>query len=149
MRRSRARSSHEPSGWWVGVALALGPSACAGRAAGEFEVIPRVPTYVLHIEDVAARVRRAPQELGTQLGGVRVSGVLVRRGPPCDAAPGGRCRVRHVFADPGGTEMQAELSDDPGALEVGRTYVLLGNVEATNDASERWVFKGAVLAVSR
>jgi hypothetical protein len=104
---------------------------------------------VLHVEDIEARVHRAPHELGTQLGGVRVAAVLVRVAERCPPQTAGRCAERHVFADPEGTDMLAELVDDPARLEVGRTYVLWGNVEAVNDAPRRWVFKGSVLAVAR
>lgn len=139
------------------LASALAASSCAAQTSPDLEVISRVPGFVLTVEDLRARIQRAPRELGVQTAGVRVHGILTLRGELCSPAPGARVadprcgadrKKRHRFGDPGGAEISLVLVDGVPVVE-GRHYVLDGEVELAPDEPERWLFRGRVLAEVR
>ncbi len=135
------------------VALALMLSACGTSSAGEIETIGRVPEWVLTVDDLSERVRRSPQEVGVETGGLRVVGVLTQLPAACDsrnpAACGLGAATRYRFRsswEQGAPEMSVVVSNLEAPLEVGQTYVLYGTVNVAPEVPERWELRAVVLA---
>lgn len=137
--------------------IVLAALGCAAQTSPDLEVITGVPGYVLTVQDLVDRVARSPRELGVQTRGVKVQGVLERRGALC-AAPSKRgatdpsCGAiraeRHRFGDGQGGSIPLVLEDGVPVIE-GRRYVLDGAVEVAPDEPERWLFRARVLAEVR
>ncbi len=144
----------------LGLALALATSLASGCGTTTgFEVIHAVPSYVLTVDDLVARVHRSPRELGVRTEGVQVVGVLVRKGLPCDVASFGAVarpeactgpENANVFSssrDPGaGASMSVLLYGADANVVEGEVYVLAGSVEVAPSMPDRWALRAQVLA---
>lgn len=133
--------------------LSLAMLSCGGSATGEIETISRVPVWVLTVDDLSERVRRSPQEVGVETGGLRVVGVLGQLPSQCDPRNPASCGLgattRYRFRsswEPGAREISVVLSNLEAPLELGQTYVLYGTVNVAPDVPERWELRAVVLA---
>ena len=153
LRRSKSKRLGRRA---IGLAALAAASAlaCGGGVGGSLEVLTAVPAHVLTVEDLASRIRRAPYELGTRLGAVRVVGVLV--GSPVACPPGlltcaAGDQARYRIADyPGGSEVAVEIvSAEAAEVTIGRRYVFYGSAESRPDSSRRWVLVAQVHAEVR
>lgn len=131
-------------------------SGCSTTGGG-YEVIHRVPPFVITVHELRERVARTHHELGVHTSGVTIVGVLVRRALPCDPAtarPGVKPCIpgkgdKYLFADPAAPTrpaLSAVLVDGANLVE-GQTYVLEGSVEVMPEVPERWGLRGQVLAL--
>lgn len=123
--------------------------ACA--ATSDLEVIHAVPTHVLTVDELSARVQRSQFEPGLVLQGLRVVGVVVKRPLSCDPEKGPwTCPkgvdARFLLADPGGDPIAMEVLGEGDKLEEGKQYVFWGAAELAPDVPQRWVLRAKVLA---
>ncbi len=129
--------------------LAWAAAACGG--SNELEIIHAVPEHVISVDELAFRVERSYYEPATQLEGLRVVGIVVRRPRFCDPEKGAwTCpkgvEARFLFADPGGQPVAVEILGEGDKLEEGKRYVLWGSAEMAPDVPQRWVLRAKVLA---
>jgi hypothetical protein len=123
-------------------------AACGGSS--DLEVIHAVPEHVISVEELASRVQRSYYE-PTQLDGLRVVGIVVKRPRFCDPEKGAwTCPkgidARFLFSDPGGEPVAVEVLGEGDKLEEGKRYVLWGAAEMAPDVPQRWVLRAKVLA---
>jgi hypothetical protein len=131
------------------IVLAAFLFACG--AANDLEVIQGVPAHVLTVDELSSRVQRSQYEAGTQLSGLRIVGVIVRRPAPCNPERGPwTCPkgvdARFLLADPGGEPIAMEVLGEGHKLEEGKRYVFWGAAELAPDVPQRWVLRARVLA---